>query len=106
MPIYEYCCKKCNDVFEEWVSLHSTDTALCPACGAEAKRIISNTSFVLKGSGWYVTDYAKGSGSGESCNPENATGKEKAQEKKTTKKTKSNDKAKEAAPAKNSESAA
>ncbi len=37
-----------------------TPLTVCPACGGKLKKLISNTSFVLKGSGWYVTDYASG----------------------------------------------
>lgn len=58
MPIYEYKCEKCNTVFEEWQSGFEEREMKCPECGASAKRMISNTSFVLKGTGWYVTDYA------------------------------------------------
>ena len=69
MPIYEYECGKCG-VFE--VSQRISEAALskCPTCRRRVRRLISNTSFQLKGSGWYVTDYArggkKGSGDGAS----------------------------------------
>ena len=58
MPIYEYECPKCHKVFEEWVSLsqaHGQEP--CPDCGTPSPRLISHTSFVLKGGGWYVSDY-------------------------------------------------
>ena len=58
MPIYEYECPQCGHVFEEWVKLtqaHSEEP--CPQCGTLSSRRISHTSFVLKGGGWYVTDY-------------------------------------------------
>ena len=56
MPIYEYQCDNCG-VFE--VSQRITEDSLkkCPTCKAKVKRLISNTSFMLKGSGWYATDY-------------------------------------------------
>ncbi|MDL2314520.1 zinc ribbon domain-containing protein [Desulfovibrio sp. OttesenSCG-928-C14] len=58
MPIYEYRCKNCENVFEEWTRhIDDNTTQSCPSCGGEAGRIVSNTSFVLKGGGWYVTDY-------------------------------------------------
>ena len=58
MPIYEYKCPKCQKVFEEWVHLSEMHDAVpCPDCGAASPRIMSETSFVLKGGGWYVTDY-------------------------------------------------
>lgn len=58
MPIYEYRCKECHQIFEEWVR-HANDetTRKCPVCDGESARIMSNTSFVLNGGGWYVTDY-------------------------------------------------
>lgn len=58
MPIYEYQCPKCQHVFEEMVSLsqaHGEEP--CPLCGAPSPRMISHTSFVLRGGGWYVSDY-------------------------------------------------
>jgi putative FmdB family regulatory protein len=66
MPIYEYRCEKCG-VFEETQRI--TDPALdkCPTCRRKVRRLISNTSFQLKGGGWYVTDYARsGKGGGKS----------------------------------------
>lgn len=59
MPIYEYRCKDCQQVFENWQSDFAERAVPCPVCGGGSVRIMSNTSFVLKGSGWYVTDYAK-----------------------------------------------
>jgi putative FmdB family regulatory protein len=58
LPIYEYECGKCG-VFE--VMQKITDDALerCPRCKRKVKKLISESSFVLKGSGWYATDYAK-----------------------------------------------
>jgi len=58
MPIYEYRCSKCAHVFEEWAQHFDSPTAEpCPKCGGEAHRIMSNTSFLLKGGGWYATEY-------------------------------------------------
>ncbi len=58
MPIYEYKCPQCEHVFEEWLKSHvGVEQADCPKCGTESGQIISNTSFVLKGGGWYVTEY-------------------------------------------------
>ncbi|WP_308599092.1 zinc ribbon domain-containing protein [uncultured Desulfovibrio sp.] len=58
MPIYEYQCPNCQKVFEEWT--HVTDMQAqepCPDCGTPSPRVMSHTSFVLKGGGWYVSDY-------------------------------------------------
>ena len=59
MPIYEYRCTDCGQVFEEWQSDFKTRQMSCPVCKADSERLMSNTSFVLKGGGWYVTDYCK-----------------------------------------------
>lgn len=58
MPIYEYHCQKCG-VIE--VTQKITDKALsrCPDCKGKIKKLISHTSFQLKGTGWYATDYAR-----------------------------------------------
>lgn len=58
MPIYEYQCTNCGYDFE--IAQKITDKPLrkCEKCGGKLQKIISNTSFVLKGTGWYKTDYA------------------------------------------------
>lgn len=64
MPIYEYQCPSCGVTFEKQQSITANPIKTCPECGGrKVQRLISSTSFVLKGSGWYVTDYGKG-GSG------------------------------------------
>ena len=64
MPIYEYRCEHCGD-FEEMQRITDPPLPRCPKCHRKVRRLISNTSFQLKGSGWYVTDYARsGSGNG------------------------------------------
>ncbi len=58
MPIYEYQCTGCQLVFEEWrKASEMTEECVCPQCGASATHILSQTAFVLKGGGWYVSDY-------------------------------------------------
>lgn len=58
MPTYEYQCEKCG-VFEVTQKITKKALRRCPTCKAKVKRLISNTSFQLKGSGWYVTDYPR-----------------------------------------------
>jgi putative FmdB family regulatory protein len=58
MPIYEYRCEKCG-VFEETQRITDPPLDRCPTCRRKVRRLISNTSFQLKGGGWYVTDYAR-----------------------------------------------
>ena len=58
MPIYEYQCPKCG-TFETTQRITDAPLRKCPTCKSKVDRIISHTSFVLKGSGWYVTDYGR-----------------------------------------------
>jgi putative FmdB family regulatory protein len=74
MPIYEYRCEKCG-VFEETQRITDPPLDRCPTCRRKVRRLISNTSFQLKGGGWYVTDYAR-AGKGEGKD----TGKDSAKE--------------------------
>jgi putative FmdB family regulatory protein len=57
MPIYEYECGKCG-VFETSQRISAAALTKCPTCRRKVRRLISSTSFQLKGTGWYVTDYA------------------------------------------------
>ncbi len=57
MPIYEYLCLQCERQLEAVQKFSDAPLSTCPECGGELKKLISSTSFVLKGSGWYVTDY-------------------------------------------------
>jgi len=64
MPIYEYQCADCQAVFEEWQSGFEDREMECPECGGQSRRLISHSSFHLKGGGWYADGYgAKNSGS-------------------------------------------
>ena len=57
MPIYEYQCNQCNKVFEIFHKIDEDCKVTCPKCLRPAKKLISATSFVLKGTGFYVNDY-------------------------------------------------
>lgn len=64
MPIYEYHCSKCGD-FETMQRMSDKPLTQCPTCRRKVTKLISSTTFQLKGSGWYITDYArKGEGGG------------------------------------------
>ncbi len=80
MPIYEYQCQCCG-VFEVTQRITERPLAKCPTCRGKVKKLISNTSFQLKGTGWYVTDYARKE-QGVS-KPENGSNKPAAEAKKT-----------------------
>ena len=59
MPVYEYACEKCKHEFEVEQRISDDPVRTCPECRArKVKRLISRTSFVLKGSGWYSDLYA------------------------------------------------
>jgi putative FmdB family regulatory protein len=63
MPIYEYNCSKCGD-FETMQKMSDKPLSKCPTCGRKVTKLISSTTFQLKGSGWYITDYARKGDSG------------------------------------------
>lgn len=58
MPVYEYECQNCGKSFEELQSIHDKPLKKCMFCGGAARRVISQTSFSLKGSGWYKDGYS------------------------------------------------
>lgn len=62
MPIYEYECDACRDRVEILQRLDEAPLGHCPRCGGTMRKLLSAPAFQFKGSGWYVTDYAKGSG--------------------------------------------
>jgi putative FmdB family regulatory protein len=59
MPLYEYQCKKCGHVFEKIQKFSDKPVKKCPECGGSVEQTISAPAVQFKGSGWYVTDYAK-----------------------------------------------
>ena len=74
MPIHEYKCRKCEAVVERIEGMHDRQMRKCPSCGGKVDQMISSSAFVLKGTGWYATDYGtrnhdtgngKGKGKGE-----------------------------------------
>ena len=62
MPLYEYECKKCGHRFERIQKFSDAMVKKCPDCGGKVEQMISAPAVQFKGSGWYVTDYAKRSG--------------------------------------------
>jgi putative FmdB family regulatory protein len=82
MPLYEYECKKCGHRFEK-IQLYSDKMVKkCPECGGQVEQMISAPAVQFKGSGWYVTDYAKKSSSpGSSGNSGDSSSKEKKDDK-------------------------
>jgi putative FmdB family regulatory protein len=68
MPLYEYECEACKHRFERIQKFSDPQVDTCPVCAGKVRKLLSSPAFQFKGTGWYVTDYAKksGSGSGES----------------------------------------
>jgi len=71
MPLYEYQCSKCGNVFEVRQKFSDEPLTVHESCGGEVVRLISRSAFQLKGSGWYASDYARGS-KGESSKSDSA----------------------------------
>ncbi len=69
MPIYEYQCSKCGEVFEAFQKFTDDPLTECKFCKGKVEKLISQSSFQLKGSGWYLTDYARRSSSPPSEKP-------------------------------------
>ena len=59
MPIYEYGCDACGKVLEVMQKFSDEPLKTCPECSGHLTKLISRTSFQFKGTGWYVTDYAR-----------------------------------------------
>ena len=59
MPIYEYECEKCGHRFEQIQKFSDAPLEVCPKCGSAVHKMQSAPAFQFKGTGWYVTDYAK-----------------------------------------------
>jgi putative FmdB family regulatory protein len=74
MPLYEYECKKCGHRFERIQRFSDAMVKKCPQCGGKVEQLISAPAVQFKGSGWYVTDYAKKS-SGRSASKSDSDGK-------------------------------
>ena len=88
MPVYEYQCTGCGEVTEAFQKISDAPLETCSKCQGHLKKLISQSSFHLKGSGWYVTDY------GGSKTEQKKTGKtaKKSNDKTTSGKAESSDK--------------
>jgi putative FmdB family regulatory protein len=85
MPLYEYECKKCGHRFEKIQKFSDKMVKKCPECGGQVEQMISAPAVQFKGSGWYVTDYAKKSSSpGSSGNQDSSSSKDKKDDKPKT----------------------
>ena len=88
MPMYEYECGDCGNRFELIQKFSDEPVSTCPSCGGKVRKLVSSSAIQFKGTGWYVTDYAR------KPRPEQSEGKEKSSkdEKPTKSDTKGKDK--------------
>jgi putative FmdB family regulatory protein len=73
MPLYEYECKKCHHRFERIQKYSDPHVKQCPDCRGPVEQVISAPAVQFKGSGWYVTDYARKPAASASSNGESAS---------------------------------
>lgn len=66
MPLYDYQCKKCKHRFEKIQKFSDAPVRKCPECGGPVEKLLTAPAVHFKGSGWYVSDYARKSGEGKS----------------------------------------
>jgi putative FmdB family regulatory protein len=75
MPLYEYECEACGHRFELIQKFSDPPAEVCPVCGGRVRKLLSSPAIQFKGSGWYITDYARKGGQ-ESSRKEGAAGSE------------------------------
>ena len=102
MPLYEYLCKKCGHRFEEIKKFSDKQPKKCPECGGVIEQVISAPAVQFKGSGWYVTDYAKKGGSSGSSSSSSSDGDSGAKDSRDSKDTKDSKDSKESKESKES----
>lgn len=83
MPLYEYQCRDCKTHFEKIRKFSDPPLIKCEKCGGRLEQLLSSPAFQFKGSGWYVTDYARKSGAGAS-EPSKSEKSDNGDSKKTT----------------------
>jgi len=84
MPLYEYKCAKCGDVFELIQKFSDEPLHEHPGCGGNVEKLVSVSALKFKGSGWYVNDYGRNGGSGGNDKPKTDSSEDKKTEKTET----------------------
>jgi putative FmdB family regulatory protein len=95
VPIYEYQCTKCGEIFEAFQKATDEPLSQCKFCHGKIEKLISQSSFQLKGGGWYLTDYARRSSSPTTDKPKTDGSSEKTPATTTSTETKSSEKSTE-----------
>ena len=73
MPLYEYQCEACEERFERIQKFSDPPVEICPSCGGTVKKLPSSPAIQFKGTGWYITDYAKKSSTESSSKSSSTT---------------------------------
>jgi putative FmdB family regulatory protein len=94
MPLYEYECGSCAHRFERIQKFSDPLVDVCPKCGGVVRKLLSSPAIQFKGSGWYITDYARKSGNVESSSSSSSKsdGNEKSSDTSSEKKSESSGK--------------
>ncbi|SRR5690606_39418604 len=71
MPLYEYLCGSCGHRFERIQKFSDAPLTECPSCGGRVEKQVSSPAIQFKGSGWYITDYAKSGSTRDAGRPAN-----------------------------------
>ncbi len=89
MPLYEYRCQQCGEHLEKIQKFSDRPLSACPKCKGRLERLLSSPAIQFKGSGWYVTDYARKSASSTSkeTTPSDGGGKKASEPAEATKPT-------------------
>src|SRR5262245_14556003 len=74
MPLYEYECEACQHRFEVIQKFTDAPISTCPKCGGPVHKLLSSPAIQFKGSGWYITDYARAGRSDEGKTPAKGDG--------------------------------
>ncbi|HEV3486284.1 MAG TPA: FmdB family zinc ribbon protein [Vicinamibacterales bacterium] len=73
MPLYEYECESCGNRFERIQKFSDPPVDACPSCSGPVRKLLSSPAIQFKGSGWYITDYAKKGSDGGSAKKDTST---------------------------------
>ena len=85
MPLYEYQCDACAHRFEVIQKFSDPPIDVCPKCGGAVKKLLSSPAFQFKGTGWYITDYARKSDTGDTASSSDSKSETKTDTKTETK---------------------
>lgn len=85
MPLYEYQCDTCAHRFEVIQKFSDAPIDVCPKCGGPVKKLLSSPAIQFKGTGWYITDYARSGKTDSATTPPSSSSETKTESKTETK---------------------